>query len=291
MKTIALFGGSFDPPHLGHYSIVHALLEIKEIDEIIVMPTYLNPFKDASFAPAELRLRWLKEIFKEERKVTVSDFEIQEEKKVPTITTVENLSKNCDKIYLIIGADNLKDLHSWYRYSELEKLVTFMVAHRESISIPPCYADLQVEVNISSSEIRKKIQEEMLCRVNAKEIVQYYKKQLRTTMKERIKKITNVLDTNKAEDIEVFDLHEKNYFVEYAIIASSLGSRHTLALLDHLKKGIKPEETFNNVDESGDWVVIDLGDLLIHIMTAEYRAKYDMETFLSELGQSTGEEW
>ena len=73
MKTIALFGGSFDPPHLGHYSIVHALLEIKEIDEIIVMPTYLNPFKDASFAPAELRLRWLKEIFKEERKVTVSD--------------------------------------------------------------------------------------------------------------------------------------------------------------------------------------------------------------------------
>jgi len=102
-------------------------------------------------------------------------------------------------------------------------------------------------------------------------------------MNDRIENITSVLDTNKAESIEVFDLREKNYFVDYAIIASSLGSRHTVALLDHLKKGIKPAENFNNVDESGDWVVIDLGDILIHIMTPEYRTKYDMEKFLSDL--------
>ncbi len=102
-------------------------------------------------------------------------------------------------------------------------------------------------------------------------------------MQKRIEKITDILDTNKAEAIEVFDLREKNYIVDYAIIASSLGQRHTLALLDYLKKGLKPEETFNNVDESGDWVAIDLGDVLIHIMTPEYRVKYDMESFLSEL--------
>jgi len=108
-------------------------------------------------------------------------------------------------------------------------------------------------------------------------------------MNNRIQTIIDVLDKNKAEAIEVFDLREKNYFVDYAIIASSLGTRHTTALLDHLKKGIKPAEKFNNVDESGDWVVIDLGDVLIHIMTPEYRVKYDMETFLSELGSATSE--
>lgn len=102
-------------------------------------------------------------------------------------------------------------------------------------------------------------------------------------MQKRIENIVSVLDTNKAEAIEVFDLSEKNYFVDYAIIASSLGPRHTIALLDHLKKGIKPAENFNNVDESGDWIVIDLGDILIHIMTPEYRTKYDMETFLAGL--------
>lgn len=102
-------------------------------------------------------------------------------------------------------------------------------------------------------------------------------------MQDRIEKITTLLDKNKAEAIEVFDLREKNYFVDYAIIASSLGPKHTVALLDHLKNGLKPEEYFNNVDESGDWIVVDLGDILIHIMTPEYRVKYDMETFLSEL--------
>ena len=104
-------------------------------------------------------------------------------------------------------------------------------------------------------------------------------------MNNRIEKIVSVLDKNKAESIEVFDLKEKNYFVDYAIIASSLGSKHTVALLDHLKNGLKPGENFNNVDESGDWVVVDLGDILIHIMTPEYRVKYDMETFLSNLAE------
>lgn len=102
-------------------------------------------------------------------------------------------------------------------------------------------------------------------------------------MQNRIEKITQVLDKNKAESIEVFDLRDKNYFVDYAIIASSLGPRHTTALLDHMKNDLKPGETFNNVDESSDWVVVDLGDILIHIMTPEYRVKYDMETFLSSL--------
>lgn len=104
-------------------------------------------------------------------------------------------------------------------------------------------------------------------------------------MNNRIEKIVSILDTNKAEAIEVFDLKDKNYFVDYAIIASSLSTKHTLALLDYLKKGLKPEENFNNVDESGDWVVIDLGDILIHIMTPEYRVKYDMEKFLSDLAE------
>lgn len=99
----------------------------------------------------------------------------------------------------------------------------------------------------------------------------------------RIEKITHILDKNKAEAIEVFDLREKNYFVDYAIIASSLGSKHTIALLDHLKKDLKPAEHFNHVDESGEWIVVDLGDILIHIMTPEYRVKYDMETFLAGL--------
>lgn len=108
-------------------------------------------------------------------------------------------------------------------------------------------------------------------------------------MQNRIEKITEVLDKNKAEAIQVFDLKEKDYLVDYAVIASSLGQKHTLALLNHLKTDLKPAEEFNHVEESGDWVVIDLGDILIHIMTPEYRVKYDMETFLSELSNQSAD--
>ncbi len=102
-------------------------------------------------------------------------------------------------------------------------------------------------------------------------------------MNPRIEKISQILDQNKAEAIEVFDLRGGDYFADYVIIASSLNERHTFALLDHLKKGLKPEEQFLGIDESGDWIAIDLGDILIHILTPQYRTKYDLESFLAEI--------
>jgi len=99
----------------------------------------------------------------------------------------------------------------------------------------------------------------------------------------RLERISSVLDAHKAEAIEVFDLRGKDYFVDYVVLASSLGQRHTEALLEHLKKDLKREEDFLYIDESSDWIVADLGDILIHIMTPEFRVKYDMESFLSEL--------
>ncbi|MEW5831247.1 MAG: ribosome silencing factor [Campylobacterota bacterium] len=102
-------------------------------------------------------------------------------------------------------------------------------------------------------------------------------------MNARIEKISQILDQNKAEAIEVFDLRGGDYFADYVVIASSLNERHTFALLDYLKKGLKPDEQFLGVDESGDWIAVDLGDILIHILTPQYRSKYDLETFLSEI--------
>lgn len=106
-------------------------------------------------------------------------------------------------------------------------------------------------------------------------------------MQDRINKITTILDTNKAEAIEVFDLRDRDYFVDFVVIASSLGARHTEALLDHLKRGLKPQEQFLGSDESGEWIAVDLGDILIHIMTPEYRSRYDLETFLSSIHKNS----
>jgi nicotinate-nucleotide adenylyltransferase len=101
-------------------------------------------------------------------------------------------------------------------------------------------------------------------------------------MNKRVEKIVKILDDKKAENIQLFDMREKDYFVEDVIIASTLGEKHGLALLDYLKKGLKADESYFEIEPSDEWSVVDLGDILIHLMTPEYRAKYNIEEFLSQ---------
>jgi len=61
--NIALFGGSFDPPHIGHKMIVKQALSQLDIDQLIVMPTFLNPFKSKSHFSSKQRLLLAKELF------------------------------------------------------------------------------------------------------------------------------------------------------------------------------------------------------------------------------------
>jgi len=106
-------------------------------------------------------------------------------------------------------------------------------------------------------------------------------------LKLRTNKIISILDENKGENIEVFDLVDSDYFVDEVIIATGLNERHNEALLNFLKEGLKPDEEFLNVEISDGWVVIDLGDILIHIMIEEYRKLYNLEDFLEKLQTSS----
>jgi len=157
MKNVALFGGSFDPPHIGHKAIVKAALNFKDIQKVVVMPTFLNPFKSHSHNSSEQRFNWLTDMFNNYQDVEVSRFEIDQEKKVASIDSVLYLLKKYKKIYLIIGADNLAALKKWHRYEELQTRVTFLVASRDNILIPKSYLTLHVDEKISSTQIRNKI--------------------------------------------------------------------------------------------------------------------------------------
>ncbi len=100
---------------------------------------------------------------------------------------------------------------------------------------------------------------------------------------DRIAKIKELLDEKKALDITDYDLKNSEYFADYVIVATTLGGKHASALLDHLKKNLKPlGETFLGVQASDDWILIDLGDILIHLMSEKYRTKYQMDDFLKK---------
>jgi len=104
------------------------------------------------------------------------------------------------------------------------------------------------------------------------------------TIEERIASIVEILDDKKAEEIEVFNLEDADYIAKRVVIANSLNGKHTQALFDYLKKALKEQgDEFLASDVSDEWAVADLGDILIHIMIPEYRQRYSLETFLSEL--------
>ena len=129
---IAIFGGSFDPLHLAHVAIVQNALNKLDIDKLIVVPTYLNPFKSSFYLDPQTRFELLKKVFIKFEQVEVSNYEINQLAPSYSINTVNYLKDlyNPSKIYLIIGEDNMENLEKWYKYDELKKLVEFVIASR-----------------------------------------------------------------------------------------------------------------------------------------------------------------
>ena len=156
---IAIFGGSFDPIHIGHEQIVYKALDKLDIDKLILVPTFLNPFKKQYFFDPKERFNLLLELLKDQEKIEISDFEIKKNRPVASIETVQYFKKtlNPKKIYFIIGADNLKLLHLWDDFEILKELVTFVVFHRKGYEVKNGiipFIDIELDIDISSTTLR-----------------------------------------------------------------------------------------------------------------------------------------
>lgn len=160
LETVALFGGSFDPPHFGHREIVKKALEKLPIDRLIIVPTFLNPFKKYSYSTPYERLEMSKEIFQEFSKVEISDYEIKESKATTTAQTLNYFQKYYSVKYIIIGADNLNSIEKWYNFELLNRTIIWVIASRVGYSLITdklrAFKILDVDVDISSTDIRNR---------------------------------------------------------------------------------------------------------------------------------------
>lgn len=131
MKRIAIYGGSFDPPHKGHKLLAENLASVCGADEVIIIPTALSPFKDSSSAAPEDRLNMCRLAFFE-KNFLISDIEIKRGGKSYTVDTLKEIkNENPDaELFLFMGDDMLLSFDKWYKHQEILELATIVCACR-----------------------------------------------------------------------------------------------------------------------------------------------------------------
>lgn len=133
MVYTAIFGGTFNPPHIGHYEMLSALEKSPRIDEIWLMPDKIPPHKVCDFLACDKdRIEMCRIVAEDFKKARLCLAEFEREGKSYTFDTVtEFRNKYPDKKFTFVcGGDMLISFDKWYRYEELMKLLPFTVFRR-----------------------------------------------------------------------------------------------------------------------------------------------------------------
>ena len=163
VERVGIFGGSFDPVHLGHLILAEAALEELHLDRIIFIPAGVSPFKQdrPPGASGDQRIRMLAAATAGEPRFSIDGRELRKDGPSYTIDTIRELLGDHPgvRFVLLIGADNLKDLHKWRSIGELRNLVDFAVLDRGDGSMATEGNDFAVvhrRIDLSSTEIRER---------------------------------------------------------------------------------------------------------------------------------------
>ncbi|MCH2113770.1 MAG: nicotinate (nicotinamide) nucleotide adenylyltransferase [Pirellulales bacterium] len=174
---IGVFGGSFDPPHLGHLSLAASCQEQADLDQVWFVPAAQQPFKPRGPEATDAhRLAMLERACADQTAFKVCDIEIGRGGVSYTVNTLQTV--RCDwpqaSLFFLMGADSLSDLPRWHRPIEICQLAIPLVVRRagsdqagfdilrDLVSSERMAEILQSQVDmpimpISSSEIREKI--------------------------------------------------------------------------------------------------------------------------------------
>ncbi len=155
MIRVAVFGGSFNPPHVAHLLAAALVVATEEVDRLLVVPAFRHPFaKD--LAPFEARARMCNASLGRLPRVEVSRIEEELGGESRTLRTLEALHAKFPSwsLRLVIGGDVLADASKWHRFDLVEKLAPPLVIGREGFSGDerPHYLP-----EISSTDVRAKI--------------------------------------------------------------------------------------------------------------------------------------
>lgn len=172
---IAILGGSFDPPHIGHLLVAQQVKRLLNIDQVWLMPAYSHPFSK-SLSTSVHRLAMVKLL--EDDTIKASDFEIKKKGVSYTIDTMQSLTKMYPQhsFYWISGSDQIQDYLKWKNWQDFIQNYKIIIYARdenkavledalkttlEMTTVPNTIYILASKelptMNISSSTIREKV--------------------------------------------------------------------------------------------------------------------------------------
>jgi len=136
-KWTGIFGGTFNPVHLGHINIALKLIQLKKVEQVIFIPALQPPHKlKDNIAPQKHRLAMLKLAVQGNQNLFISDHELNRKAVSYTINTASYFAEIFgNNLFLIIGSDSLLELYTWHKAEELVNRYQFIIYSRPDYDI------------------------------------------------------------------------------------------------------------------------------------------------------------
>ena len=310
-RRIGLLGGSFNPAHEGHRHVSLEALKRLGLDEVWWLVSPQNPLKtDDGMEPLATRVARARQIVGRHPRIRIDAPELVLGTRF-TLDTVRALRRAYPKAQFVwlTGADILPQFAQWRGWRELFGSIPIAAFARPgwsypalSAAAPRAFARYRIEAEqarmLASCMppawcfIPSRLDSHSATAIRA---VRPRKRQAKgqtipdTTrqLPDRSKDaeallalVRRSLDDDKAEDVVVIDLKGKSAFADYMVIASGRSNRQVVAIAEHLADRLKQAgHGYIPVEgkQTGDWVLADAGDVVVHIFRPEPRAFYALE--------------
>ena len=173
-QRIAMFGGTFDPPHVGHLAVAQDVHEALGLDRVLFIPAARPPHKvDAGITDAEVRFRMVEAAVGNDPRFGVSELELEREGPSYTVDTLRALRDQDPngQLFLLLGADQWADFGSWREPATILKLATPILMGRNGDGpgevdpglppeVSPSLRHVRVtRMDLSSTELRRRVRE------------------------------------------------------------------------------------------------------------------------------------
>ena len=137
-EPIGLFGGTFDPIHYGHLRTAFELWQLLRLEQVRFLPTGNPPHREASLAPAELRLAMVRAAIAGQSAFVVDDREMRRSGVSYTVDTLLDVRREFPdrSLCLLLGMDAFLGVPHWHRWREIFDLAHVVVAHRPGWKAP-----------------------------------------------------------------------------------------------------------------------------------------------------------